>query len=98
MDELLDFSGKVALVTGATSGLGVRFAKVLASAGAKVAIAGRREDRLETVKAEIEAGHVIDLALNDEGADEQEDGDDKLGDDQGFANGAGAFAGGSFEC
>lgn len=50
-----DLSGHVALVTGATSGLGVRFAKVLAQAGAKVAIAGRRIDRLESVKAEIEA-------------------------------------------
>ncbi len=42
-----DLTGEVALVTGATSGLGWRFARVLASAGAKVAIAGRRTERLE---------------------------------------------------
>lgn len=42
-----DLSGEVALVTGATSGLGWRFARVLAAAGAKVAIAGRRTERLE---------------------------------------------------
>lgn len=49
-----DLSGRVALVTGATSGLGRHFAQVLAAAGARVAIAGRRQDRLAAVKAEIE--------------------------------------------
>ena len=49
-----DLTGKVALVTGATSGLGRRFALVLAKAGASVAITGRRLDRLDTLKAEIE--------------------------------------------
>ena len=42
-----DLAGHVAIVTGATSGLGWRFAQVLANAGAKVAIAGRRQERLE---------------------------------------------------
>ncbi len=52
-----DLSGQVALVTGASSGLGLRFAKVLASQGAKVALAARRLDRLEALAAEIrEAG------------------------------------------
>ena len=41
-----DLTGEIALVTGATSGLGWRFAQVLASAGATVAIAGRREENL----------------------------------------------------
>lgn len=50
-----DLTGHVALVTGATSGLGRRFAVVLASCGAKVAVTGRREDRLEEVAAEIRA-------------------------------------------
>lgn len=50
-----DLTGKVALVTGATSGLGRRFALVLAKAGAKVAITGRRVERLAELKAEIEA-------------------------------------------
>ncbi|MBX3492259.1 MAG: glucose 1-dehydrogenase [Parvibaculum sp.] len=48
-------SGKVALVTGATSGLGRRFALVLAKAGAKVAITGRRVERLTVLQSEIEA-------------------------------------------
>ena len=52
-----DLSGEVALVTGATSGLGRRFAQLLASCGAKVAIAGRRVERLDSVAKEIhEAG------------------------------------------
>ena len=50
-----DLGGQVALVTGATSGLGHRFANVLADAGAKVAIAGRRVDRLEQTVKEIES-------------------------------------------
>ena len=50
-----DLSGQVALVTGATAGLGRRFALVLAKCGAKVALAGRREERLAEVADEIEA-------------------------------------------
>jgi NAD(P)-dependent dehydrogenase (short-subunit alcohol dehydrogenase family) len=51
----LDLSGQTALVTGATAGLGQRFAKVLAACGAKVAITGRRAERLATLAAEIRA-------------------------------------------
>ncbi|MGH9047316.1 MAG: SDR family NAD(P)-dependent oxidoreductase [Acidimicrobiales bacterium] len=52
-----DLNGQVALVTGATSGLGLRFARVLAAAGASVGLAGRRRDRLDAAVAEIgEAG------------------------------------------
>jgi NAD(P)-dependent dehydrogenase (short-subunit alcohol dehydrogenase family) len=61
-----DLTGKVALVTGATSGLGRRFALLLAKAGAAVAITGRRVDRLDTLKAEIEAmgGKALPIALD----------------------------------
>lgn len=51
----VDLSGQVAVVTGATSGLGWRFAQVLAEAGAKVAITGRRAERLSELQALIEA-------------------------------------------
>jgi NADP-dependent 3-hydroxy acid dehydrogenase YdfG len=46
---------KVALVTGASSGLGARFAKVLAANGARVVLAARRVERLKELRAEIEA-------------------------------------------
>ncbi|MFN8019997.1 MAG: SDR family NAD(P)-dependent oxidoreductase [Acidimicrobiales bacterium] len=51
-----DLSGRVALVTGASSGLGHRFARTIAAAGAKVAVTARRVDRLEALAREIEAG------------------------------------------
>ena len=52
-----DLSGQVALVTGASAGLGNRFARVLADAGADVVVAGRRLERLQQVADEIsEAG------------------------------------------
>jgi NAD(P)-dependent dehydrogenase (short-subunit alcohol dehydrogenase family) len=50
-----DLSGQLAIVTGASSGLGARFAKVLAAAGASVALCARRTDRLEALVAEISA-------------------------------------------
>src|ERR1700758_230484 len=45
--------GKVALVTGASSGLGQHFAEVLAAAGAKVIIAARRIDRLQALASKL---------------------------------------------
>lgn len=51
----IDLSGQTALVTGTTSGLGRRFATVLAACGASVAICGRRVERLDALAAELEA-------------------------------------------
>ena len=55
MSKRFDLSGKVALVTGASSGLGVHFARTLAAAGAAVAIAARRADRLASLQAELQS-------------------------------------------
>jgi 3-oxoacyl-[acyl-carrier protein] reductase len=53
--ELFDVAGRVALVTGASSGLGVQFARALADNGAAVALVARRADRLAALRDEIEA-------------------------------------------
>jgi len=52
--EIFSLKGRVALVTGASSGLGVQFAKALADNGAAVALVARRADRLKSLKDEIE--------------------------------------------
>jgi 3-oxoacyl-[acyl-carrier protein] reductase len=52
--EIFDLHGKVALVTGASSGLGARFAEVLAENGASVVLVARRADRLDALKTRIE--------------------------------------------
>jgi NAD(P)-dependent dehydrogenase (short-subunit alcohol dehydrogenase family) len=69
MTYQIDLSGRVALVTGASSGLGAQFARVLAKAGAGVALAGRRIERLKSLRAEIEAeggdAHVVPLDVTD---------------------------------
>ncbi len=69
MSYNIDLSGRVALVTGASSGLGAQFARVLAKAGAGVALAGRRVERLKSLRAEIEAeggdAHVVALDVTD---------------------------------
>ncbi|MDH3682192.1 MAG: SDR family oxidoreductase [Acidimicrobiia bacterium] len=61
-----DLTGQVALVTGATSGLGHRFAQVLAAAGANVAVTGRRVERLEELAATISerGGGAVPIALD----------------------------------
>ena len=61
-----DLAGRVALVTGASSGLGTRFAEVLAENGAAVALVARRAERLAAVKARIETsgGKAIAVAAD----------------------------------
>lgn len=54
MSKRFDLSGKVALVTGASSGLGVHFARTLAEAGAAVVLAARRAERLASLQAELQ--------------------------------------------
>src|SRR5690554_5441946 len=56
--QRFDLTGKTALITGASSGLGVHFAQTLASAGARVVVTARRTDRLEALVAKLQAqGH-----------------------------------------
>ena len=65
----VNFEGKIALITGASSGLGARFAKVLAKAGCQVVLASRRIERLKELRAEIEAdggaAHVVAVDVTD---------------------------------
>ena len=61
-----DLTGRVALVTGASSGIGERFARILAASGASVVLAARRTERLEAARADIEAagGRAIAVAMD----------------------------------
>ncbi len=61
--ERFSLHGKNALVTGASSGLGRHFAKVLAEAGARVTVSARRKDRLDTLVSEIESAGGKALAV-----------------------------------
>jgi len=64
-----DLREKIALVTGASSGLGAQFARVLAANGAQVILAARRVERLQELRAEIEsqggAADVVALDVSD---------------------------------
>ena len=65
-ENIFDLHGKVALVTGASSGLGAHFAEVLAGNGAAVMLVARRADRLAALKARIESsgGNAIAVAAD----------------------------------
>jgi NAD(P)-dependent dehydrogenase (short-subunit alcohol dehydrogenase family) len=65
-----DLTGRVALVTGASSGLGENFARILAASGAKVVLAARRADRLERVCADIKAAGGDAIAVTMDVTDE----------------------------
>jgi len=65
----IDLAGRVAFITGASSGLGAQFAQTLARAGAAVVLASRRMERLKDLRARIEAeggdAHVVELDVTD---------------------------------
>jgi NAD(P)-dependent dehydrogenase (short-subunit alcohol dehydrogenase family) len=65
----IDLSGRVAFITGASSGLGAQFARTLASAGAAVVLASRRVEKLKELRATIDGeggdAHVIELDVTD---------------------------------
>jgi NAD(P)-dependent dehydrogenase (short-subunit alcohol dehydrogenase family) len=69
MSYNIDLSGRVAFVTGASSGLGAQFARTLSQSGAAVVLAARRVERLKTLRAELESmggdAHVVELDVTD---------------------------------
>jgi NAD(P)-dependent dehydrogenase (short-subunit alcohol dehydrogenase family) len=67
--DLFRLDGKVAIVTGASSGLGVDFAKAFAEAGADVALGARRADRLADTQALVEAAGRRSIAVATDVAD-----------------------------
>ena len=61
--DMFNLAGRVALVTGASSGLGQQFVRALADNGAAVALVARRADRLEAFKAELEKSGAKVVAI-----------------------------------
>ena len=61
--DMFSLKGRVALVTGASSGLGAQFAKALADNGAAVALVARRVDRLKALKKKIEESGARAVAI-----------------------------------
>ncbi len=65
----IDLSGRVAFITGASSGLGAQFAKTLSRAGAAVVLASRRVEKLKELRAQIDGeggdAHVMELDVTD---------------------------------
>ena len=65
----IDLDGRVAFITGASSGLGAQFARTLARAGAAVVLTARRVEKLKDLRAQIEGeggdAHVIELDVTD---------------------------------
>ena len=67
--DMFRLDGKVAIVTGASSGLGVSFARALAEAGADVVLGARRVDRLEDTRSMVEATGRRAIAVQTDVAD-----------------------------
>jgi NAD(P)-dependent dehydrogenase (short-subunit alcohol dehydrogenase family) len=61
--DMFNLAGRVALVTGASSGLGQQFARALADNGAAIALVARRADRLEAFRAELEKSGAKVIAI-----------------------------------
>ena len=61
MTDIFDLSGRVALVTGCSGGLGVQMAKALAARGSKLVIIARRLEKLQEVQAEIEKTYGVEV-------------------------------------
>lgn len=68
-NDYFELSGKLALITGASSGLGLHFATRLAEAGAHVVLAARRKDKLDALAAKIQSNggttHILELDVSD---------------------------------
>ncbi len=83
--------GRTAVVTGASSGLGARFARVLTAAGARVALAARREDRLRQLVSQLDGAVAVvaDVAVPAEAARLVDESLDALGRIDVLVNNAG---------
>lgn len=89
--SLFRLDGRAAVVTGASSGLGARFAQVLTAAGARVALVARRADRLAELASRLEGSIVVvaDISVPDDVARMSEEALDQLGQIDILVNNAG---------
>ncbi len=72
MSGLFDLTGKVAIVTGASSGLGVQFARALAKQGASLALVARRKERLDALAKELNESGTKAIAIKCDASKEEE--------------------------
>ncbi|MGL4306835.1 MAG: SDR family NAD(P)-dependent oxidoreductase [Mycobacteriaceae bacterium] len=63
MVKSMDYAGKTALITGASTGIGLAFAKDLAGKGANLVIAARSQDKLEQIAADLQAQHGVKVTV-----------------------------------
>ncbi len=60
---MTSFAGKTALITGASAGMGVNYARELAAEGARLILVARRADRLEAIRSELQQQHGVDITV-----------------------------------
>lgn len=66
MSDLFNLSGKTALITGASSGLGERFVRCLSEAGTRVILIARRKELIDKIASQLPNAHTVECDVSDQ--------------------------------